>query len=96
MPRGRSGRPWRRIRQEVLARGGVCCRCGQPVDVTLPYRGIDGHPDPEAASVDHLLPLSLYPEFAESLDHLAIAHNRCNISAQNSIGTFAGQPSEDW
>lgn len=41
--RGRVGRPWRRVRAEVLAQSDVCWLCGYP--------GAD--------TVDHVVPLSL-------------------------------------
>lgn len=97
MPRGRSGRPWRRIKAEVLARRTpFCCRCGQPVDYSLPDIGIDGKPNMDAVTVEHLFPVSTHPELAEDLASLSVSHRRCNISAGNQRGVFSGQPTEQW
>jgi len=76
--RGRSGRPHRRWRAKVLEGAQLaCCRCGGPVDKTLPWR------HPLAATADHYpIPLvHLTP--AQVLDpaYGRPAHRRCNLSA---------------
>lgn len=95
---GRSGRRWQRLKAEVYARGGVCCRCGQPIDYSLPYEGSDGKPNPESKSVDHYPhPLSTHPHLAEDPANLAPAHLGCNWAASNrSPAPALGEPSEEW
>lgn len=60
--KGRRGRPWKRLRQQVLGASDVCWLCGD--------RGAD--------TVDHVLPRSLYPELAEDISNLRPAHRSCN------------------
>jgi 5-methylcytosine-specific restriction endonuclease McrA len=50
---GRKGRPWRRLREQVLREEPTCYLCGKP-----------------ATTVDHVLPLSLFP---------TLAHERANL-----------------
>ena len=61
---GRKGRPWQRLRAEVLAASDICWLCGRP----------------GANSVDHVLPLSTHPELAHDRSNLAPAHLSCNSS----------------
>lgn len=73
---GRAGHRWQRLRAEVKAKRGRCCRCHQAIDYTLSW------PDVESFSVDHYPhPLSTHPHLAEDPANLAPAHLRCNISA---------------
>lgn len=89
---GRAGRRWARLRAEVKARRGPCCRCYQRIDYALPW------PDPDSFTVDHYpYPLSTHPHLAEDPRNLAPAHLRCNQSAGASKPKPSlGQPSEDW
>ncbi len=76
--RGRSGRPLQRAKDRVYAEETHCCRCGQPVDKTLPYRDpVTGEVNPESKSFDHLTELDLESDPYDG--HLA--HLRCNASA---------------
>ena len=59
---GRTGRPWRRLRAQVLDGSTLCWLCGQ--------LGAD--------TVDHVLPLSRFPELAHDLANLRPAHRSCN------------------
>lgn len=74
--RGRSGRPYRRWRAEVLkADIPICCRCGRPIDKSLPWR------HPMAATAGHIIPLSrggapLDPRNGQP------EHRVCNLRAQ--------------
>ena len=56
--RGRSGRPWQRLRTRVLSTSGVCILCGH-----------DGSQD-----VDHIIPRSVAPELAEDITNLGPIH----------------------
>ncbi|MCP3805387.1 HNH endonuclease [Allokutzneria sp. A3M-2-11 16] len=76
--KGRTGRPFRRVRWAVLTEHQVCvCHlCGHPIDLDLPRE------HPMSATVDHLDPLSrdgaeLDPE------NMAPAHRRCNARRGN-------------
>jgi 5-methylcytosine-specific restriction endonuclease McrA len=84
---GRRGRPWRRIRQQVLDACNVCWLCGQP--------GAD--------TVDHIIPLSVLKatgrmELAEDPGNLRSAHARCNSRRQAKPPTFTSPtpPSRRW
>lgn len=69
----------RRIAQQVKA-GEPCHLCGRPIDLTVRY------PDPEAFTVDHVVPTSLGG--SDALETLRPAHNRCNRQRSNlPIGT---------
>lgn len=88
---GRDTRTWRRLRQEVRARHGQCCRCEQPIDYSLRW------PDPDSFSVDHWQPLSLRPDLAEDPSNLMAAHLRCNQShGDEPPSPGLGEPSEHW
>jgi hypothetical protein len=67
-----------RLKAEVRARRGRCCRCGQVIDYSLRW------PDPASFSVDHYpYPLSTHPHLAEEPQNLAPAHLLCNQDAGN-------------
>jgi 5-methylcytosine-specific restriction endonuclease McrA len=87
-----SGPRWRKLKAEVRARRGRCCRCGQPIDYRLEW------PDPDSFSVDHYpRPLSTHPHLAEDPGNLKPAHLRCNQAAgDRGPVPSLGQPSEDW
>lgn len=78
--KGRSGRPFRRWRAEVLkADIPICCRCSRPIDKSLHWT------HPASATADHFpIPLS---RWVGPLDprNGAPAHRRCNLSAQNRM-----------
>lgn len=78
-PRPRpTGKRWQRLKANVRAQRGPCCRCGQPIDYSLAW------PDPGSFSVDHYPhPLSTHPWLAEDPGNLAPAHLSCNQSAGN-------------
>lgn len=72
---GRSTRPARRNRDEVLAESDVCIICG--------HRAAD--------SVDHIIPIFLRPDLAEDKDNLGPAHHEpcptCARRCNNEKGT---------
>lgn len=76
--RGRTGRPWRRVREQVLDHCNICWLCGEWIDRSIPA------PDPMSASVDHVVPLS-EGEHVDPLDpaYLRPAHFGCNSSRGN-------------
>jgi len=59
---GRATKSWRRLRTRVLEASDICWLCGQPGADTL----------------DHIVPLIVAPELAESPDNVAPAHRSCN------------------
>lgn len=96
---GRSGRRWRRLVAEVYARHANCCRCGQPIDYSLPYLNTKtGMPDPDAKTVDHYpYPRSTHPHLAEDPANLAAAHRHCNLEAGDRKPTPSlGKTSRQW
>lgn len=98
MARGRSGRPWERLKAEVYARRERCCRCGMPIDYALPYIDPEtGRPNPQSKSVDHYpYPLSTHPHLAEDPSAVRAAHLLCNMSAGANGDVARVAPSEDW
>lgn len=75
--RGRSGRPWERLKQAVYARETHCVICHRPVDMALPYRDpTTGRVNPMSKSLDHTRELDAngHPYDAH------LAHFRCNSS----------------
>lgn len=89
---GRRGARWVRLKAEVKAKRGPCCRCWQRIDYALAY------PDPNSFSVDHFPhPLSTHPHLAEDPSNLAPAHLVCNQSAGDKGTTpTIGATSEAW
>ncbi|MFI5955825.1 HNH endonuclease [Cryptosporangium sp. NPDC051539] len=77
---GRKGRPWRRLRDLVLAAsGGICALCGLP----------------GANSVDHIVPLSKGgAPMAPS--NLRAAHSTCNSKRGNRMQLRTVKTSRDW
>ena len=66
----------RRIRQT----GEVCGICGHPIDKRLRY------PDPMAASVDHIVPISRGGHPSD-LDNLQLTHWCCNRAKSDKLMT---------
>lgn len=79
--RGRSGRPFRRWRDQVLSPPVlICCRCNYPIDKRL-----SGN-DPMGPTADHFpVPLSRWRGDPLDPGNGAPAHRRCNLSAQNRM-----------
>jgi 5-methylcytosine-specific restriction endonuclease McrA len=77
---GRKGRPWERIRRQVigltLTRDATCPRCGKALDPegTWPAR------HPLSLSVDHKVALSIDPSLAHDPSNLRVVHYGCNAS----------------
>lgn len=85
-PRGNSGRPWRRVRDEVYAEEDYCARCGRFVDQTLPAN------HNFARSVGHIVPPALGG--TDDRDNLRLEHRICNSLGRHTI-TIAGMPPDD-
>jgi 5-methylcytosine-specific restriction endonuclease McrA len=50
--RGRGGREWQQLREEILVPGALCWLCGVPIDINAPPRS------PRSGTLDHVRPLS--------------------------------------
>jgi len=64
---GRSGRPWRRLRAQVLRRDPLCQIRGPKCKRV-------------STTVDHIIPLSLRPDLAHDLRNLRGACTACNYA----------------
>lgn len=73
----RGTRRLRRLKEELRSRRLPCWLDGQPIDYDAPPD------DPNAFSVDHAKPWSLYPALREDPTNLRAAHLRCNKSRGN-------------
>jgi 5-methylcytosine-specific restriction endonuclease McrA len=69
--KGRTGRPYRRLRTRVIAEEDVCFRCGQPVDKSLPGTHRWG------PSLEHKVPLSRGGD-PLTRENVALSHLGCN------------------
>lgn len=78
MPRskGRAGRPWRRMRAQVIATETHCARCGGWVDKRLRF------PHPKSPSVDHTQPLGRGGA-PLTRTNLRLMHLGCNSSKRD-------------
>lgn len=91
MPRskGRVGRPYRRLRQQVVAAGTHCELCGEPVDKTLRF------PHPMSPSLDHRLPLSRGgAPLARA--NAGLAHLGCNSRKRDGRRPKAHRTTREW
>lgn len=92
--RGRSGRPIARIRKYIRTHGlHICYLCGEYIEVDLP----DTHR--MSWTIDHVLPLKLYPHLALEIDNMREAHRSCNSRKRDgdgSSGTATHHGSQDW
>ena len=68
---GRKGRPWRRLRAQVLLEEPVCYRCGCAPSTT----------------VDHAVPLSRRPDLAHTRANLRGCCLRCNLTKGDRMPT---------
>ena len=64
---------WRNLRLKALAKSNICTGCGRS-----PKDGVVLH-------VDHVLPRSIYPEYALVLGNLQILCEDCNLGKGNTI-----------
>jgi 5-methylcytosine-specific restriction endonuclease McrA len=89
--KGRQGRPWWRLRRQVLREEPNCWLCGAPIDF---------HAEPRsrwAPSVDHVVPLSP-PWNGPPLDrtNLRAAHYGCNSARHDDPGFEIQRHSRIW
>lgn len=73
---GRTGRPYRRLRERVKRSTSLCCLCGGLIDYTLEY------PHPMSFSLEHHQPLT---KGGAPLDpaNAGAAHLQCNVKRGN-------------
>jgi 5-methylcytosine-specific restriction endonuclease McrA len=70
---------YRVLVRQVRREEHVCWLCGQPIDVTLPYRDpITGQVNALSWTLDHVLPLDDYPHLGLVRTNCRAAHHRCN------------------
>ena len=70
--RGRYSQNYRKIRRHLLANATHCAICGQPFDPDAkPHTS--GYP-----TLDHIVPLSVNSDLAETVANLRPAHMACN------------------
>lgn len=68
-----------------------CYRCGQPIDTAIKY------PDPDSMSLEHIKPVSLYPQLEYDPLNVTLSHLGCNIRAGNKLDIPAhGTVSQQW
>jgi 5-methylcytosine-specific restriction endonuclease McrA len=67
----RNGRPYRRLREQVLAEERSCWLCDQPIG-TVPW------PDPLSGTIDHVVPVSVDPSRILDRSNVRAAHLGCN------------------
>lgn len=83
------GRPWIRMRAEVLARSQVCWLCGYTIDIALPRT------HRMSATVDHVIPRAVAPHLALDPSNLRPAHRACN-SAKGKRQSTPSNNTRDW
>jgi 5-methylcytosine-specific restriction endonuclease McrA len=76
MPRspGRTGRPWLRLRAQVIAEEHTCCLCGGQVDKTLPGT------HPWGPTIQHVTSLNMGGA-PRDRNNTRLAHRTCNLRA---------------
>lgn len=90
MPRskGRTGRPWRRIRAQVLAESQLCWICGHGAADTV------DHVIPLSKGGDPLDPANLRP--AHGVNGCPVCRRKCNSSKGAHVTLQAGRTSRVW
>lgn len=90
--RGRSGRPYQTMVKHLRRDGAhLCWICGQRIDMSLPVN------DVMSWTLDHVLPLAIYPCLGlDPMNHRE-AHRRCNSSKGKRAGATKRSPqSREW
>lgn len=78
--KGRRGRPWRRLRLEVLRANPVCTWCGRRINLSIPYRDpVTGRVNMDSGTVDHDRSLIDHPHLALERSNLRPFHLLCNL-----------------
>ena len=72
---GRTGTKWTNLRKRVIAEEDLCCRCGRPVNKTLPGT------HPHGPTADHIIELDRWPDGLLERSNLRLAHRLCNTTA---------------
>lgn len=80
-----------RFRRQCAREDARCWLCWQRIDYSLP----GDHP--AGFSLDHMLPVSKFPELAEEPSNFRPSHLECNVQRGNrDPGLAMGQPSRRW
>ncbi|MGI8313327.1 HNH endonuclease [Saccharopolyspora hattusasensis] len=88
-PGSRTGRPWKRVVQQLKALSNICWICGKQINLDLP-------PNHRMSfTADHIVPLSLGG--SNTLDNARPAHRSCNSKRSNRIDYIPPSvTSRDW
>lgn len=82
-------------RTEAREREEPCWLCGDPIDYSLldtKDTENDGYPE-----VDHVLPLSKFPQYAADKANMKMTHRLCNNTRSASMTSDGiGRTSQDW
>ena len=84
--RGRSGRPWERIKKQMQAEAEQCAKCGKPISIEYQW------PHENSVTIGHIIPLALG---GDPLDprNLQVECIRCNSGEGTEIAQRArGNP----
>jgi 5-methylcytosine-specific restriction endonuclease McrA len=57
---------------------------------------LNAQTDANGWTIDHVLPLSLYPHLALDITNMREAHRKCNSSRGNAQGKGKGKISRNW
>lgn len=74
--KGRSGRPWQRLRARVIAESTHCGRCGEPLRPWLRW------PELMSSTAGHIVPL-IDGGHPTDRANLQAEHLTCNVRAEN-------------
>lgn len=67
------------------------CFCGQPIDYSVKT------PHPDAFTIDHIKPRSLFPELAFDPNNIQAAHYSCNLrKSDENPQPVLGVRSREW
>lgn len=80
----RSSMAYRALARTVRREEQTCWLCGGDIDLTIPYRDPDTKRINKMSwSMDHIKPMSEYPDLALERSNVRAAHYRCNSSRGN-------------
>lgn len=89
------------LKDQVRSRETHCYRCHQPIDWAIPFF-VPGHGrsaiNPDAGTVEHIIPRSQRPDLARDPANCAASHQRCNAKAgaRDDRDSGLGSPSRSW
>lgn len=87
----RSASKYARLIAQVKARGeNKCYRCKQAIDWRIQ------HPNPNAPTLEHIKPVSMYPLLEYDPINCTVSHAYCNTSAGNKAEHVTATTSRRW